>query len=243
MSEGTGGLVKLVLGVLKDISRRIDQTMLKYDKSIKDYESFVESSDGYGFRSLVVPSVVVRHVAPIAKTPVAGVAGFPHGYQPVEAKAKEIEAIAEGGGKEVDVVVNIVNLKSGLISSVKDELSTLTNLAHQLGLGIKFIVETSALSDDELRMIAELVLESGADFIKTNTGYGRRGVWLRDILLIRSVVGGKLKVKASGGIRNSVDAALLVLAGADVLGTSSGIQIVEDSRKVAEILESSGIRP
>ncbi len=240
MNENRPKLTDLISRALRDINKRIDQTMLKYDKSLKDYESFVESSDGYGFRMLVVPSVMVKHVASIARTPVAGVAGFPHGYQPIEAKAKEIEAIAEGGGREVDVVINIVNLRSGLIADVKRELSALTSLAHQLGLSIKFIVETSVLNDEELRIIAKLVLDSGADFIKTNTGYGRRGAWLRDILLIRNTVGGRLKVKASGGIRNAVDAALFILAGADVLGTSSGIQIVEDSKETVRLL--AGLR-
>jgi len=222
--------------ILSGINARIDQTLLKYDRSWKDYEKFVEESDPYGFRSLVVPPVMVRFVTSIAKTPVAGVAGFPHGYMPVESKLKEIDVIAKGGGKEVDVVINVINVKSGKIDALKKELESVVSHAHDLGLGIKVIVETSALSDEELRAVALAVAESGADFIKTNTGYGARGASLRDVVLIRRFIGDRIKVKASGGIRNAVDAGMFILVGADVIGTSSGIKIVEDAKRILELL-------
>ena len=221
---------------LLDINTRIDQTLLKYDKSWKDYERFVELSDPYNFRSLVVPSSMVRFVASIAKTPVAGVAGFPHGYMPVESKLKEIDVIAESGGKEVDVVLNVINVKSGRFDAMKKELGSVVNHAHELGLAIKIIVETSALNDEELRTVSLAVAESGADFIKTNTGYGARGASLRDVILIRKFIGERIKVKASGGIRNAVDAGMFIVVGADVIGASSGIKIVEDAKKILELL-------
>jgi len=221
---------------LLDINTRIDQTLLKYDKSWKDYERFVELSDPYNFRSLVVPPAMVQFVASIAKTPVVGVAGFPHGYMPVESKLKEIDVIAESGGKEVDVVLNVINVKSGRIDAMKKELGSVVNHAHELGLAIKIIVETSALNDEELRTVSLAVAESGADFIKTNTGYGARGASLRDVILIRKFIGERIKVKASGGIRNAVDAGMFIVVGADVIGASSGIKIVEDAKKILELL-------
>ncbi len=218
--------------VLENINKYIDQTMLKPSKSFEEYVKFIEESEKYGFRCLVVPSVMVREVAGISRIMVAGVAGFPYGYHPLSSKLKEIDEIAEGGGKEVDVVINIINVKSGRMDLVRNELQSLVSHAHQLGLGIKVIIETSELTDDEVKAVAREVMISGADFIKTNTGYGSRGVTLRDILIIRSVVGDKLRIKASGGVRDAVKASALISAGASVIGTSSGIKIVEDARKI-----------
>ncbi len=221
---------------LSNISRYIDQTLLKFDKTLKDYQKFVEESDDFGFRALVVPSTVVRHVVPIAKTRVAGVVGFPYGYYPLKAKLVEIEEVAEAGGKEVDVVVNLVSLKSGDFNYVAKEVKSLVDRARELGLAIKVIVETSILTDEELRTITEVVVNSGADFIKTNTGFGARGASLRDVILMKQYSGSKIRIKAAGGIRNAVDAVAFLMVGADVIGSSSGIQIVKDAEKILKSL-------
>lgn len=234
MSRVTGlsNMLDNIVRYLRNINSRIDQTMLKYDKGLKDYENFVETSDSYGFRSLVVPSCMVGYVASIAKTPVAGVAGFPFGYYPLELKKKEIELIASSGGKEVDVVINLIYVKSSNFNAVSNEIKELVNEAKQYSLLIKVIVETSVLTEDELSKIAKIVLESGADFIKTNSGYGPRGANLRDIYVIKSSVGDRLRIKASGGIRTAIDAATFIAAGAEVIGASSGIKIVEEAKRV-----------
>ncbi len=213
------------------VASRIDQTMLKFDRSIKDYERFVEESEKYGFRSLVVPPSVLEYVVSIAKTPVATVIGFPHGYTLLNVKLKEIEEAAKLGAKEVDVVINNIYTKERRYDLIRKEVSSVTKRAHELGLLIKVIVETSVLSDEELINIARIVKEEGANFIKTNTGFGPRGVTPRDIIVIRSAVGKELRIKASGGIRTAVDVALLLCIGADVIGTSRGIEIVEQFRK------------
>jgi deoxyribose-phosphate aldolase len=228
------GLIRLptlLNDIFKNINSRIDQTLLKFNVNEKAFIDFINMSDNYNFRSLVVPSVMVPLAASIAKTPVCGVVGFPFGYHPVETKISEVEYIAKSGGKEVDVVVNVINLKSKRYDAIEEEISKLTKMAHELGLVIKFIVETSVLEDEELLKIAEIVAYSGADFIKTNTGYGPRGASLRDVLLIKNHVGDNIKIKASGGIRNAVDAGFFIIAGADVIGSSSGIKIVEDAKR------------
>lgn len=224
-----------VLEVLMSLNARIDQTMLKHDKDVKEYLRFAEESDRYSFRALVVPSTVVQHIASVVKTPVAGVAGFPHGYHPVSAKISEIEHVGRAGGREVDVVLNLIQVKSGDYGRVDEEVRELVKNAREIGLGIKIIVETSALSDEELSKVCEILLKHGPDFIKTNTGFGSRGVSPRDVVLIKRLVGNKLKVKASGGIRNSVEALTLILLGADVVGTSSGIEIIKDKDKVLSL--------
>ncbi|MCD6428689.1 MAG: deoxyribose-phosphate aldolase [Desulfurococcales archaeon] len=218
--------------ILRNISKYIDQTLLKFELSLKEYIDFVNKSEKYDFRSIVVPSAVVEHVASISKLPVVGVVGFPFGYHPVEAKIKEIEAVANGGGREVDAVINLIYLKEGLYDKIKEEIKSLVSYAHDLGLSIKIIIETSILTVDEIIKTAEIVASERADFIKTNTGFGPRGVCLEDIILIKDTVGDKIRIKAAGGVRTALDAAYLVLHGADVIGTSRGIKIVEEAEKL-----------
>lgn len=225
-----------MFALLNNIPQFIDQTLLKYQASEKDYIDFVEKSSKYNFRSLVVPSAFVKLVAPISKLPVAGVAGFPYGFNSIDSKLKEIERIGRDGGKEVDVVANIGLIKSGNWDKVRNELRALINYAHEIGLGVKVIIETSVLSDNEITFVSKLIKELNGDFIKTNSGYGARGASLRDIIVIRSAIGYDIKVKASGGIRNAFDALMFLLIGADVIGTSSGMQIVEDVMKVKELI-------
>ncbi|MEO3992846.1 MAG: deoxyribose-phosphate aldolase [Desulfurococcaceae archaeon TW002] len=217
-----------ILEILKTLNTRIDQTMLKYDKGLKDYMDFAEKSDKFSFRSIVVPSIMVKEIAPIVKTPVAGVVGFPYGYHPTETKIKEIEYIGRNGGKEVDVVINLIHVKSGNYSEVSNEIEKLVRSAREIGLGIKIIVETSVLSDDELVRICKILLTNKPDFVKTNTGFGPRGVSVRDVLIIKKIVGDELKIKASGGVRNTIEALNLIMFGADVIGTSAGIEIIKD---------------
>ncbi|MFN3268470.1 MAG: deoxyribose-phosphate aldolase [Zestosphaera sp.] len=217
-----------ILEILKTLNTRIDQTMLKFDKGLKDYIDFAEKSDKFSFRSIVVPSIMVKEIAPVVKTPVAGVAGFPHGYHPVETKIKEIEYVGRNGGREVDVVINLIHVKSGNYSEVSNEVEKLVSSAREIGLGIKIIVETSVLSDEELVRVCKALLTHKPDFIKTNTGFGPRGVSVRDVLMIKKIVGDELKIKASGGVRNAIEALNLIMFGADVIGTSAGIEIIKD---------------
>ncbi|PUA33110.1 MAG: deoxyribose-phosphate aldolase [Zestosphaera tikiterensis] len=226
-----------LINVLKTINLRIDQTMLKYDKSVEDYVSFAKESDKYGFRALVVPSSVVEFIAPEVKTPIASVVGFPHGYHPLRVKIDELKYVANAGAKEVDVVLNIVNLKSRMLSKVEEEVEELVHTARDLNLGIKVIVETSALTDEELVAICKILLKHKPDFIKTNTGFGARGVSVRDVLIIKKLVGNELKIKAAGGVRNAVEALTLVSYGADVIGTSSGVEIVKDASRILTMLQ------
>jgi len=232
----TEGLISYVKNILKNISTYIDQTMLRYDASLREYTNFVEESEKYGFRALVVPPSVVKHVSAISKIPVVGVAGFPYGYTPLEAKVREISIIAEGGGKEVDVVINLINLKEGLYDEVVNEIQNLVKLVHELGLAIKIIIETSILTISEITEVSRIVAAQGADFIKTNTGFGTRGVSIGDVVLIKNVVKDTVRIKAAGGIRTALDAAYLILYGADVVGASRGVSIVKEAEKLIDLI-------
>ncbi len=221
-----------MIPLLRNIESRIDQTLLKYDVGIAKYTEFVERSEKYNFRALVVPTTVVNHVASISKLPVASVIGFPYGYFPLEVKLKEIEYSAKAGAKEVDVVVDIINVKSGVWDKVRNEISSLVRRSHELGLKIKVIIETSVLNDEEIIKISKIIADEGGDYVKTNTGFGSRGVMVKDVILIRGVVRGRAGIKAAGGIRSAIDAAILLHYGADIIGASRGIEIAEEAKRL-----------
>jgi len=224
--------LKDLLKVLSTLEEVIDQTMLRVDASEKDYISFVELSERYRFRAIVVPPALLPVVVPITKHRVCTVAGFPHGYLSLRSKLAEIEQAADAGAKEVDVVMNTVLAKSNKWGELEKELLSLVELAHGLGLTIKIIIETSVLSPEEIRRSSQLVEKVGADYIKTNTGFGPRGVVPSDVITVSSSISGRCKIKASGGIRTALDAAVLLALGAHVIGTSHGIELAEQARRI-----------
>jgi len=210
------------------ISKFIDQTFLKPSADERSLINFIEESDPLNFRSLVVPQSYVKLASEIAKTPIITVISFPLGYSSTESKLREIELAATNGAKEVDVVSNIMFIKSGKWSQYRDEIHLLTDIVHSLGMKIKVIIETGMLSRNEIVRASRIIEEVGADFVKTCTGFGPRGVTASDIILIRMSTKGKVGIKASGGIRTALDAVTYMLLGATCIGTSSGIAIVKE---------------
>lgn len=206
--------------------------MLRYDASEKDYVSFVEKSEKYRFRAIIVPQVVLPVIAPITKHVVGTVVGFPNGYIPLKAKLGEIDFAASAGAREVDVVLNTISVKSGKWGEVENEVSSIVKKVREYGMIVKIIIETSLLKKEEIKTISKIVEELGANFIKTNTGFGARGVLPSDILVIKSSTTGRSRIKASGGIRTAIDAALMLYLGAHVIGASSGVEIVEEAKAI-----------
>lgn len=219
-----------------EISKFIDQTFLKPNADEKSIMKFIEESDPLNFRSLVIPQSYVKLASEIAKTPIVTVISFPLGYSFTESKLKEIELAAANGAKEVDVVSNIILIKSDKWSQYRDEIHSLINIAHSLGLKIKVIIETGLLTRDEIIKASRIIEEEGADFIKTCTGFGPRGVIVSDIILIKMSTRGKVGIKASGGIRTALDAITYILMGASCIGTSSGISIVKEAEELSQNL-------
>ncbi len=205
----------------------IDQTLLRPEAGAKKYERFVEESERYGFRSLVVPLNKVSLVTGITKKPVTTVIAFPHGNTEVEIKLKEIEIASSRGAREVDVVLDIGSIVEGLWDKVEAEIKAISARTKELGLVSKVIIETGYLTKEQIERVSRIAANYEIDYVKTSTGFGPRGASVDDVILIKqNIVGKKTGVKAAGGIRTIWDLTVLVAAGADIIGSSSGVEIV-----------------
>ena len=157
---------------------------------------------------------------------VCTVVGFPLGAMDCVSKADEARNAVHNGADEVDMVINIGFLKSGMYDEVLEDIQAVRKATE--GKTLKVIIETCLLSDDEKRKACELSETAGADFVKTSTGFSTGGATVADVALMKSVVGDRLKVKASGGIRDYETAKAMIEAGASRIGASAGLRIVEE---------------
>jgi deoxyribose-phosphate aldolase len=210
-----------------DLPRLIDHTLLKADATAADIERLCAEAIRHRFHSVCVNGSRVALAADRladSDVVVAAVVGFPLGATDGDAKRFETETLVDLGAGEIDVVLNIGRFKDGDDRVVFRELRDVVEAAE--GLVVKVILETALLTDDEKRRACGLVVESGARFVKTSTGFGPSGATVADVLLLRECVGPKFGVKASGGIRDRATAIAMAEAGANRLGTSSGVAIV-----------------
>ena len=157
------------------------------------------------------------------------VIGFPHGAHTTDVKKYESIRALEDGCKELDMVINIGKFLSGETNFVRDEIACLANVTHEAGAILKVIIETCYLTDDQKRLVCRLSEEAGADFVKTSTGYGTAGAKAEDIVLMRQSVSGRVRVKASGGIRDLDTVLKMHEAGADRCGVSATAAIMEEA--------------
>ncbi|NLI91638.1 MAG: deoxyribose-phosphate aldolase [Peptococcaceae bacterium] len=212
-----------------ELAGKIDHTLLKPEATEKDIVTLCHEAVKHGFASVCVnPSYLCTAARLLHGTSVAPstVVGFPLGAAITEIKVQEILAAKAHGAREVDCVMNIGRAKSGDWKAVQRDIEMMVQTAQSCGLKIKIIIETSLLDPEEKKKASEIVKESGADFIKTSTGFFG-GATVEDVRNLREWVGPSLKVKASGGIRTKEFALELVKAGADRLGTSSGLALLE----------------
>lgn len=215
-----------------DLAKKIDHTNLKPYASEDSIINTVLEAKKYGFRGVCIPLIYVSKAREILKNTdikVVTVIGFPLGYFPTRIKVQEALLAAKHGAHEIDVVMNISLFKSKKYFEVLKDLRAVINAAN---LPTKVIIEASYLTQSEIEKASQIVADSGAFCVKTNTGFGARGVSIEDVKIIKNVVGEKLKIKASGGIRTAKQALDLIRAGADILGTSSGVKIIEEFKKV-----------
>lgn len=218
----------------EELARYIDYTILKQDAKESDVDKLCENARKYNFKAVCISPCYVKKCKDLLKdseTLICTVIGFPHGLNTANIKIAEGLDAIQNGADELDVVVNNSFLKSGKFNLVENELKKFceTIKTNNYNIVIKIIVETCLLNEEEKIAISKIVLNSGADFIKTSTGFSTGGATVEDIKLIRSVVGEKFLIKASGGIRDYEGALSMIKAGANRLGVSKVIEIIEEA--------------
>ena len=215
----------------KSLASYIDHTLLKPDVTKMQIRKLCEEALEYNFYAVCVNSSMIstcRDVLKTTKINIASVVGFPLGACDSAAKAFEANRAINMGAVEIDMVLNIGALKSGEYSFVERDIFDVVRAAE--GKIVKVILETSILTNDEKKKACEISVKAGAHFVKTCTGFDGGAATVSDIELMKSVVGNSAKVKASGGIKDFETAKNLILAGANRLGTSSGIALVTGSK-------------
>ncbi len=221
---------------VEKISRYIDHTLLKATATENDIENLCNEAIKYDFYSVCVNSYWVKKCYKILKdtnVKVCAVVGFPLGAAILDAKEYECRRALLDGASEIDMVINIGELKNKNYSFVKNEIENLKKICNHYDAILKVIIETCYLSEEEIKKASLLCVEAGADFVKTSTGFGTGGAKIEDVKLIKNTVGEKAKVKAAGGIRNYEIAIKMIEAGADRIGTSSGVKIVEEEKSTS----------
>lgn len=215
----------------KKLAEMIDQTLLKPFVTLDDMKIHCETADKYGFKTVAVNNAVVEYCARLlqnSRTVCDAAVSFPLGQCTLETKIFETNDVIEKGAKEVDYVVNIVELKSGNWEYIEKEMISIVNACNKNGVISKVIFENCYLNDDEKRKLCQIALKVHPNFIKTSTGFGRGGATEEDIRLMKSVVGDEIKIKAAGGIRDLRTALSMIRAGASRIGTSCGTQIIDE---------------
>jgi len=211
----------------RDLARHIDHTLLKSDARAADVAKFCAEALEHEFWSVCVHGSRVAQAAALlegSEVKVAAVIGFPLGAMDGDAKRYETEVAIDLGAQEIDLVLNIGRLKDGDDRAVFREIRDVVEAAQ--GVWVKVILETCLLSEEEKIRACSLSVEAGARFVKTSTGFGSGGATVEDVRLMRQAVGSAFGVKASGGIRDTATALAMLEAGANRLGTSSGVAIV-----------------
>ena len=219
---------------MSELARFIDHTLLKPEATAADVHRLLAEAAEHGFASVCLPpSWVPLAVERLAGTPVAvgTVVAFPFGYVRPDVRLYESRRALEDGALELDTVLNVSLLKSGEDSRVLTEIASWVESCRfvRSGLVLKVILETALLTEEEKIRGARLVLRSGADFVKTSTGFASGGATVEDVELLARTVEGKIGVKASGGIRDTATARAMIAAGATRLGTSSGVKILREA--------------
>ncbi|MBA4699993.1 deoxyribose-phosphate aldolase [Faecalicatena contorta] len=214
-----------------DFAKMIDHTILKADATKEDVKKLCMEAMKYGFHSVCVNSSFVYYCAQLLKdseVKICTVVGFPLGAMSTDGKVGETLSAIEDGAGEIDMVIHVGMIKSRDWDYVKQDIASVVEAAGDRAI-VKVILETCLLTDDEKEYACRICKEAGADFVKTSTGFSTDGATIEDVALLRKTVGPVMGVKASGGIRTLETAQAMVRAGADRLGTSSGIVIVKGS--------------
>lgn len=229
--NGGASRVSSTLGVVNvpaDLTRYIDHTLLKPDAQRDQFETLCREAAEYSFYSVCVNPFWVEFCARKLRgteVKVCSVVGFPLGATDSRTKSFETRNAIENGASEIDMVLNIGALKSGVVETAEEDIRAVYRACRSTTV-LKVIIETCLLTDDEKVLACRIAKKAGADFVKTSTGFSKGGATAADIALMRRVVGSDMGVKASGGVRTFEDARLMVQSGATRIGASASVKIV-----------------
>ena len=218
---------------LSEILSRCDHTLLSVGATSEEIRNLCDEAIEYGCASVCIPACHVRGAKAYVgdQMKVCTVIGFPNGYSTTESKAFEAEDAIKNGADEIDMVANIAMAKDGFWDGVLEDIIAVRKATE--GKILKVIIECCLLTDDEKREMCRVVTQSGADYIKTSTGFSTGGATFDDVALLRRFSGFDVKVKAAGGIKSIADAEKFIELGADRLGTSRLV-------KLAKAMEQQG---
>lgn len=211
----------------------IDHTNLRPEATAQQIAKLCAEAREFGFGSVMVnASNIALACSELSNSDVkvGAVIGFPLGATLTSVKIFEAEETLRAGAREIDMVINIGALKSGALDLVRSDIRAVVDAVHRQNALLKVIIETVLLSEAEKVSACRASVEAGADFVKTSTGFLGGGATVADVALMRRTVGQRIGVKASGGIRTAADAMAMIEAGANRLGTSSGVAIVNELR-------------
>ena len=213
-----------------EILKHVDHTLLLQGATWEEIRQICDDGAKYQTASVCIPPSYIKQASEYVqgKVAICTVIGFPNGYMTTATKAFETKDAIEKGADEIDYVINVAELKNKNYDYIKKEMEEIVKICREAGKTSKVIFENCYLTDDEKRKVAEIAKEVKPDFIKTSTGFGTGGATVEDVKLMKSVVGDEVKVKAAGGIRDLKTALAMIEAGAERLGTSAGVAIVEE---------------
>jgi len=216
---------------LKDILAKVDHTLLAQGATWDEIRAICDDGMKYGCASVCIPASYVRQAAEYVRGKIAicTVIGFPNGYATTESKCFMATDAVKNGAEEVDMVINIGWVKDGKYDAVLDEIRKIKAACN--GKLLKVIIETCLLTDEEKVRMCRVVSQSGAEYIKTSTGFGGGGATREDVALFKANVAPHVKIKAAGGIANLQDAEDFIRLGADRLGTSRIVKAVKAMEK------------
>lgn len=210
-----------------DMLKYVDHTLLKAVATWEEIKILCDEALEYNTASVCVPSCYVKRIHDTYgdRINICTVIGFPLGYSCTKAKVAECEQALEDGANEIDMVINITDVKNGDYKRVEDEIATLKKTVDDRVL--KVIIETCYLTQEEKVAMCHAVTNAGADFIKTSTGFGTGGATVEDIQLFKKNIGPEVKIKAAGGVKSVQDLETFILEGCSRIGTSSAVNLVK----------------
>jgi deoxyribose-phosphate aldolase len=217
-----------------NINSYIDHTILKPTTTLAEIEKLCSEAIQYQFAAVCVPPLFVKKAKEILDNSIiktATVIGFPFGYNAIEAKVAEIVLAMVDGADELDMVINISAIKNNDWNFIASEINTIMPIIKSKDKIIKVIIESGILTDDEIIKCCDIYGAAGVDYVKTSTGYAETGATLHAVELIRAHLADSIKIKASGGIKSYEFAKELIEAGADRIGCSSSVKIMQESLK------------